>query len=264
MRSRQAEALRKQREIATQRSQLEEDRQRERSDKLGRPHSTQFLSRRALRHLNFLGRLNDEKELSKELERKEEGCIATLRGFTTPAMSATLRETPTEVDKIAEAEKPLVFRTFTAETAWELGNALRSRLLDFPAAAVINISLANNNQLLFHAVTRSGTQPDNDLWVARKRNTVLRWGKSTWHMRAAALEAWRQSDSKEMETLFAEKYALGDTANQYAIHGGGFPVRVSGVEGVVGVIVVSGLKQEWDHQIIIDTVESYLKNQGAL
>ncbi|KAJ7485523.1 hypothetical protein FB451DRAFT_1230145 [Mycena latifolia] len=169
--------------------------------------------------------------------------------------SATLPDPSRDIAEIAAVEEALVFHTFTAETAWALGNALRSRLLDFPDAAVINISLANSSQLLFHAVTRSGTQPDNDLWVSRKRTTVLRWGRSSWYMHNKM-----QGD----EAKFAAKYMLGETAGQYAIHGGGFPVRVKGVEGIVGVIVVSGLKQEWDHQIIVETVEKYLKGQGAL
>lgn len=170
-------------------------------------------------------------------------------------MSATLSDPPRDIEEIAAVEKALVFPTFTAETAWELGNALRSRLLDFPTPAVVNITLANSDQLLFHTATRSGTQPDNDLWVARKRRTVLRWGSSTWYMHNKL-----QGD----EVKFAAKYMLGDTAGQYAIHGGGFPVRVAGVEGIVGVIVVSGLAQQFDHQVIVETVEKYLKNQGAL
>ncbi|KAJ7742694.1 DUF336 domain-containing protein [Mycena maculata] len=164
-----------------------------------------------------------------------------------------LLDPPRNIEEIAAVEQTIVFDTFTAETAWELGNALRARLLDFPTAAVINISLANNNQLLFHAVTHSGTQPDNDIWVARKRKTVLRWGNSTWFMHNKL-----QGD----EAKFAAKYMLGETACQYAIHGGGVPVRVKGVEGIVGVIVVSGLKQEWDHQVIVETVQKYLKAQG--
>ncbi|KAJ6588744.1 hypothetical protein B0H19DRAFT_861473, partial [Mycena capillaripes] len=164
-------------------------------------------------------------------------------------MAALCADPSRDIEAIAAVENALIFHSFTAETAWELGNALRSRLLDFPAAAVINISLANSNQLLFHAVTRSGTQPDNDLWVARKRKTVLRWGTSSWYMHNKM-----QGD----EAAFTTKYMLGETAGQYAIHGGGFPVRVKGVEGIVGVIVVSGLKQEWDHQVIVETVEKYL------
>ncbi|KAJ7104510.1 hypothetical protein B0H15DRAFT_810366 [Mycena belliarum] len=165
-------------------------------------------------------------------------------------MSSTMP--PRDIAEIAAVEEALVFPTFTAETAWELGNALRSRLLDFPAPAVVNISLANNNQLLFHTATRSGTQSDNDFWVARKRRTVLRWGYSSWYM---------HNKMEGDEDIFAAKYVLGETAGQYAIHGGGFPVRVKGVEGVVGVIVVSGLRQEWDHQVIVETVEKFLKGQ---
>ena len=54
------------------------------------------------------------------------------------------------------------------------------------------------------------------------------------------------------EKTFAEKYMLGDKAGQYAIHGGGVPIRVRGVEGVVGVVVVSGLKQHEDHAVVVE------------
>ena len=56
---------------------------------------------------------------------------------------------------------------------------------------------------------------------------------------------------------------LGEGAGQYAIHGGGWPVRVRGVEGVVAVVVVSGLKQEQDHGIILQTVGEMLEEIGA-
>ena len=64
------------------------------------------------------------------------------------------------------------------------------------------------------------------------------------------------------EKAFAEKYMLGHTAGEYAIHGGGVPVRVKGVEGVVGVIVVSGLKQEEDHQIVVEALQKALMNMA--
>jgi uncharacterized protein (UPF0303 family) len=56
------------------------------------------------------------------------------------------------------------------------------------------------------------------------------------------------------EARFREKYMLGESAGTFAIHGGGVPVRVRGVEGVVAVVVVSGLKQEEDHMIIIEAL----------
>lgn len=57
-------------------------------------------------------------------------------------------------------------------------------------------------------------------------------------------------------TKFSDKFALKD--EDYAANGGGFPIRVKGVEGVVGVIVVSGLRQEEDHQLAVDGIREYL------
>jgi uncharacterized protein (UPF0303 family) len=116
---------------------------------------------------------------------------------------------------------------------------------------VVSISHANTNNLLFHATSRPGIQPDNDIWVSRKRKTVLRWGVSTWFMHV-------KFSGNEAE--FARKYALGTEAGGYAIHGGGMPVRVAGVEGIVGVVVVSGLKQEEDHMVVIEALEEFLQS----
>lgn len=115
---------------------------------------------------------------------------------------------------------------------------------------MVNISLANSNNLLFHAISRPGVQPDNDIWVARKRKTVLRWGVSTWFM---------HNKLHGDEEAFKKKYMLGESAGEYAIHGGGVPVRVHGVEGIVGVIVVSGLKQHEDHQVVVEGLEEYIE-----
>jgi uncharacterized protein (UPF0303 family) len=112
---------------------------------------------------------------------------------------------------------------------------------------VINISLSNQ-QTLFHTCTHSGIMPDNDSWVKRKRNTVLRWGVSTWYMHCKF-----GGDEK----AFAEKYGLGGKAGEYAIHGGGVPIRVKGVEGVVAVVVVSGLKQDEDHGVIVEVIREF-------
>ncbi|CZT23631.1 related to DUF967 domain protein [Ramularia collo-cygni] len=161
---------------------------------------------------------------------------------------------PKEVEEIDMIDKTLIFPTFTAETAWLLGSRLRTKLLAFSKPAIIDISLANGNHCLFHAATHSGTTPDNDVWVSRKRASTLRFGTSTWLL---------HNKYKGDELAFASKFSLGAKAGDYAIHGGGWPVRVQGVEGVVGVIVVSGLKQEQDHGIIIQVVGEYLEELGV-
>ncbi|EGP90035.1 unnamed protein product [Zymoseptoria tritici ST99CH_1A5] len=160
---------------------------------------------------------------------------------------------PRELDEISQLDHSLVFPTFTSNTAWTLGSLLRTRLMAFAKPTVIDISLAHGNHCLFHATTHSGTAPDNDIWVARKRNTVLRFGSSTWYM---------HNKFKGDEVAFAAKFGLGPKAGDFAIHGGGWPVRVQGVEGVVAVIVVSGLKQEQDHGIIVQIVAEYMLELG--
>ncbi|MCJ1308543.1 hypothetical protein MMC25_002196 [Agyrium rufum] len=169
-------------------------------------------------------------------------------------MSSTqpIGQAPTDLDSIVALEKPLVFPSFTSDTAFALGIHLRNRLHALsPKPAVINITLANSSQLLFHACSHPGTSPDNDIWVVRKRATVLRWGCSTWFMSRKFL-----GDEKS----FAEKFGLGqEGAGRYAIHGGGVPVRVQGVEGIVAVVVVSGLRQEEDHMVVIEALEDCIQ-----
>lgn len=72
----------------------------------------------------------------------------------------------------------------------------------------------------------------------------------------------------DVEAKFVKKLALpssngGGAADDYAVHGGGFPVRVKGVDGVVAVVVVSGLKQEDDHQVVAEVVEEFIRQGGA-
>ncbi|KAI3390678.1 hypothetical protein diail_8884 [Diaporthe ilicicola] len=157
--------------------------------------------------------------------------------------------------EITAQEKSLHLPHFTAEDAFEIGVIIRNRLREVSEnPAVVNITLANNKQLLFHAASRPGTVPENDNWVARKRNFVLRFGWSTW--------AGHHLFEMGNEDLFKARFQLGETAGDYAIHGGGFPVRVKGVEGPIGAIVVSGLAQEEDHQVIVESLQAFLSKEN--
>ncbi|RAL16290.1 DUF967 domain protein [Aspergillus homomorphus CBS 101889] len=183
-----------------------------------------------------------------------------------------------------ETSPALIFPTFSSTTAFNLGLALRNRILTLPPTsrkpALISITLTTaplptvDHQpvpphVVFQCATEPGTIPDNEVWVRRKRNTVLRWGVSSWLMRNKLLAALSDSEKAGVEAAFVKKYALrsscgGAVADDYAIHGGGFPVRVRGVDGVVGVIVVSGLKQEDDHQVIVDVVREFILQGGGM
>lgn len=71
----------------------------------------------------------------------------------------------------------------------------------------------------------------------------MRWGVSTWQL---------HNKYEGDENKFKARAGLGDRAAEYAIHGGGVPVFVKGVDGFVAVCVVSGLKQWDDHQVVIE------------
>ncbi|KZM21962.1 uncharacterized protein EKO05_0005079 [Ascochyta rabiei] len=162
-----------------------------------------------------------------------------------------LGEAPRDLATIAAQETAHTLPYWNATVAFELGIALRTRLLSFNKPAVVHISTIHTPaHVLFHSATRAGTTPDNDVWVARKRSAVVRWQVSTWqlHNRFAG-----------DEQQFAVKMGLGERAAEYAIHGGGVPVFVQGVEGPVAVVVVSGLKQWDDHQVIIEELEGLVQ-----
>lgn len=149
----------------------------------------------------------------------------------------------------ADGSDSFTLASFTVEDALELGHLLHARLHPYALASqptVISIALSNSSQVLFHTVTGPGTAPDNEGWVRRKRASVLRFGGSTW-----GLHLKFGGDEK----AFAAKYGFApEQAGGYAIHGGGVPIRVEGVEGVVAVVVVSGLKQHEDHGVISDVI----------
>lgn len=77
----------------------------------------------------------------------------------------------------------------------------------------------------------------------------MRWGVSTWYL--------NQKYGAD-ESLFAYKNGLGEgEKSRYALRGGGFPIRVEGVEGVVAVVVVCGLRGEEDHEVIVETIQEH-------
>lgn len=164
-------------------------------------------------------------------------------------------EAPRSLDAIAAQEKASQLPHWDATVAFQLGCALRTRLLTFDNPAVIHISTPSTPaHVLFHSVTHSGTALDNDFWVARKRNSVIRWGASTWRL---------HNQFEGDEEKFAKKTGVGEKAGEYAIHGGGVPVYVKNCDSPVAVVVVSGLKQWDDHMVVIEELAGVCKRLGG-
>lgn len=142
-----------------------------------------------------------------------------------------------------EQEQRLRFKAFDAETAWRLGSLLRAALLERSAGGSIEIEVAG--QLLFACVT-PGATPGQANWIRRKRNTVHHFARSTY-----AVGRKLERDGGTLKT----RHSLSEA--DYAAHGGGFPIWLEGT-GAVGSVVLSGLPQRDDHNLVVDALATLL------
>ncbi|MDB5526066.1 MAG: hypothetical protein JWM58_3829 [Rhizobium sp.] len=148
------------------------------------------------------------------------------------------------IETLRKQETLAQFQTFTEETAFDLGSALYGIARAKRSPVVVNIR--TSDRALFHAAM-PGATPDNDNWVRRKSNVVLRMHQS----------------SLLYGNLLAEKDRVigadwGLDPYDYASHGGSFPIRVKKA-GVIAAITVSGLPQIDDHRMVIEALSQFLK-----
>jgi uncharacterized protein (UPF0303 family) len=120
---------------------------------------------------------------------------------------------------------------------------LRERAVQLGKPMTFQIQLAG--RVLFEAATEgaSGGQAD---WIRRKRNTVMRFGRSSYAV-GLQLELEGQTMEARHGLLLAD----------YAAHGGGFPVVLRGT-GLVGTVVASGLPQREDHALVVAVMAEVL------
>jgi uncharacterized protein (UPF0303 family) len=148
--------------------------------------------------------------------------------------------------QLLQEEQELQFTQFNEDTTWELGSRLveQARSMNLP----VTIDITRGAHQLFH-VSLPGTSADNDEWVKRKVRLVYRFGHSSYYMGQLLKAKGRRIE---------EAYLISE--NDYAPHGGSFPVRVKGT-GMVGTITVSGLPQEEDHKLVVDAIRDYLTQE---
>lgn len=146
------------------------------------------------------------------------------------------------MQEILEQEARLQHERFTNEMALDLGLALRDEAST--RSKPVTIDITRHGHQLFH-LALSGTAPDNDEWIRRKNNVVNRFNHSSLYVGTALKQA-----GQTME----EKYLL--SSQEYAAHGGAFPLMIRGV-GVVGTITVSGLPQQEDHEVVVTTLRRF-------
>ena len=162
-------------------------------------------------------------------------------------MSTTPQDLQHLIAEVTEQQRHLVLARFDNDDAWALGCLIVeiARERDLPVV----VDIRRHGHQLFHA-SLAGTSPDNDSWVARKARVVDRFGDSSFlvglRLRAAG-------------TTLSEQSGLAD--QDFAAHGGAFPVIISGV-GPVGTVTVSGLTQDADHALVVEALEQVYESQS--
>jgi uncharacterized protein (UPF0303 family) len=147
-----------------------------------------------------------------------------------------------DIAALVVQESTLTFPGFTPDTAWQIGTTLRDLALARKVPLVIDVRRfgAPHQQLFYCAL--AGTTPDNQRWVARKINVVARFHMSSYHI-------GRLLEQSGMG--FGDRYDL--PIEDYAAHGGCFPITVAGT-GIVGAVTVSGLPQREDHNLVVEAL----------
>jgi uncharacterized protein (UPF0303 family) len=145
---------------------------------------------------------------------------------------------------LRKQEAQAQFGSFNEETAFDLGSALYGLARAKRSPVVVNIRTPDRT--LFHAAM-PGATPDNDNWVRRKSNVVLRFHQSSL--------LYGQSLAEKGKAINDD---AGITLLDYASHGGSFPIRLKKA-GVIAAITVSGLPQLDDHRMVIEALGQFLK-----
>ncbi|ANQ20115.1 hypothetical protein BA893_22170 [Vibrio natriegens] len=147
------------------------------------------------------------------------------------------------LSELLEQEAELQLNHFNHGTAWELGCALKSAAEG--RSATVFIEVYAFEQVLFSYAMEGSTKDKQD-WAKRKRQSVLRFGHSSHYL--GHYNASKQRDFDSQPHI---------DAREYCAHGGAFPIRIKG-SGLVGVITVSGLPSEEDHNMVIEVLRAHL------
>jgi uncharacterized protein (UPF0303 family) len=151
-------------------------------------------------------------------------------------------------EELLDQERRLALPSCSEEDALDIGRRLLEAATE--RSLPVTIEVWRGSRLVFRAA-RPGTNAHNDLYLAGKRRVVEHFGHSSFYERLRHVAA---------VTTFAEATSL--QFPEYAPHGGGLPLIVAGT-GPGGVALVSGLRQEQVHALIVEVLEAFLAGTPA-
>jgi uncharacterized protein (UPF0303 family) len=150
--------------------------------------------------------------------------------------------------KLLAQEEELQFHHFNNATAWELGNLIKVAAEKLSVA--VSIEVYAFEQVVF-SYAMPGTTKDQQDWIRRKRQSVMRFGHSSYY--EGQYNAAKNRDFESIPHL---------DPKEYCAHGGSFPLRIRNC-GIIGAVTVSGLPQETDHQLAVDALRQIVSQQST-
>ena len=150
------------------------------------------------------------------------------------------------LNTLLQEEQEFQFTRFNESTAWQLGTQMVERAMRENLPVTIDITRGQHQ--LFH-YSMPGTAADNDEWVKRKVRLVNRFGHSSFYMGQLL---------KHKGKTIEQSYLISES--EFAAHGGCFPIIIKGT-GMVGTITVSGLPQEEDHKLVVESIREFIAKE---
>ncbi|GFZ47188.1 hypothetical protein JCM24511_04931 [Saitozyma sp. JCM 24511] len=163
-----------------------------------------------------------------------------------------------ELFDFSNPDQLLVLASFNHDIAWEIGSAIRARFIeDYPEhqsrggpGIIVQVRTANG-LVPFQTVIGDAEQvgPSNMEWAQAKYNSVMKYGKATLRFQYEINQKGKKPED------------LGIHFPNHTVAGGAIPIWIKGCDLTpIGAVVVSGLPQKEDHQLILDTFNLKLKH----
>ncbi|EKL6559955.1 heme-degrading domain-containing protein [Escherichia coli] len=146
------------------------------------------------------------------------------------------------LEEILKQETELQFPSFSNTAALALGTILTQEAIKNDYPVVIDISRCDQ-QIYYFANT--GSSPDNEEWIKRKKKVTNRFRHSSLLMRLKLTESFNQN--------------AVSLDSSYALSGGCFPVNVKDI-GQIGTVCVSGLPDNEDHNLVVSAIRLFLNS----
>ena len=151
--------------------------------------------------------------------------------------------------QLLNEEQILTLPSLDLTGALEIGEIAKSlgQVRNLPVAVEVRLF----DWIIYHA-SLPGSNSENQWWIDRKARVVMLKHHSTMYERVSAEERgvdWHKENNVADES--------------HAIHGGGLPL-ITKDEGIVGILLISGLPQVEDHLLGVEVLTEFLARKGEL